>query len=369
MLLLAEVPAVVAPEADDGVVAMGGLLQPVEQAAELRVHERDAGEVGLHGLLPPTGGEDFRVVAVGLGHLHAGGRHVVQVVHAMRRELDGLEWEQVEVFLGHAEGQVRLHETDGEEERFPVRFSELLDAVAGDFEVRHVLVRVRERAELDAADAVVLRAGVKFKTSATAAVAGEVFRPLAIAVVAGVINLPCAEDLVAGLEELRRERLLLRDGGLPILAVVVNARLAGAPTGHECGARGVAHGRGAIGAGEGDAQLREPVNVRRLGLRVAPEVADPVVEVVHGDEEDVGFLGIGGTEAGREGEQAGEQQEETFRGHKCAQVVAGRTRGTEVWLAASWHGYAVADFTVRWTFLTLASHDGTAVPNPAGDAG
>jgi hypothetical protein len=44
---------------------------------------------------------------------------------------------------------------------------------------------------------------------------------------------------------------------------------------------------------ESHAPRREPIHVRRRRLLVATEVAHPVIQVVDGDEEDVGFL-VGG---------------------------------------------------------------------------
>ena len=38
------------------------------------------------------------------------------------------------------------------------------------------------------------------------------------------------------------------------------------------------------------AALGEGIDVRCLGLRMAAEATDPVVEVVHGDEEHIGAL-------------------------------------------------------------------------------
>ena len=91
VVLLAQVPAVVAPEHDDGVVLVGGLVEGVEQAADVHVGVGDRGEVGLHGFLPAAGLEHRLVVALGPGHLHAGRRNVVQVVLAIGRQLDLVE--------------------------------------------------------------------------------------------------------------------------------------------------------------------------------------------------------------------------------------------------------------------------------------
>lgn len=41
--------------------------------------------------------------------------------------------------------------------------------------------------------------------------------------------------------------------------------------------------------GEERAALGEPVNVRRLHLRMPAEAADPVVLIINGEEEDIGL--------------------------------------------------------------------------------
>jgi len=52
-------------------------------------------------------------------------------------------------------------------------------------------------------------------------------------------------------------------------------------------------------------------------LRIAPEVADPVVQVINGDEEDIGPLRFSGVKAGRECKQSREQQRnQTSRSHR-----------------------------------------------------
>ena len=45
--------------------------------------------------------------------------------------------------------------------------------------------------------------------------------------------------------------------------------------------------------GEQHAPLRQPINVRRLHLRIPAETADPIVQVINGDEQDVGAFGGG----------------------------------------------------------------------------
>ena len=70
----------------------------------------------------------------------------------------------------------------------------------------------------------------------------------------------------------------------------------------------------------GDAARGEPVDVRRYRLRVAAEVADPVLQVVDGDEQDVGLGGLGGERA--RGEEKREDEEETGGFHGQAETAS-----------------------------------------------
>jgi hypothetical protein len=54
VLLLAEVPAVVAPEDDDRVVLVRAGVERVDQPADVHVAVRDRRQVALDGLLPPA---------------------------------------------------------------------------------------------------------------------------------------------------------------------------------------------------------------------------------------------------------------------------------------------------------------------------
>ena len=66
--------------------------------------------------------------------------------------------------------------------------------------------------------------------------------------------------------------------------------------------RRIAERRLAMGVAEQGAAPREPVDVGRPRLRMTAEAADPVVQVVDGDEEDVGLApgGRGWTAKDRE---------------------------------------------------------------------
>lgn len=159
VMFFAKVPAVVAPEEDEGVVAVGRLLGRVEEPAEVHVGVGDGSEVGLEGFLPTAGFQQWLVVGVGVGHFDSGGRNVIEVVFELRweHELDG--GKQVVVFLRDGPRPVRRVETDGEDEGFVVFAAELGDAVVGDPVIGQGGVVVFEGLKFDAADAVVFDVG------------------------------------------------------------------------------------------------------------------------------------------------------------------------------------------------------------------
>ena len=52
VLLLPEVPAVIAPKDDYGVASVGRAIECIKYAADLYVGKTDSGEVALYGVLP-----------------------------------------------------------------------------------------------------------------------------------------------------------------------------------------------------------------------------------------------------------------------------------------------------------------------------
>ena len=107
------------------------------------------------GFLPAAGLEHLGMVPLRTGHLQTGFGDVVQIPLLSRRQLDTLQRKLVEVLLRDAERHVRFDIPDCEEERLVMVLRQLVERVAGHFVVRHVLVRVRVRTELDSAHAVI----------------------------------------------------------------------------------------------------------------------------------------------------------------------------------------------------------------------
>ena len=58
--------------------------------------------------------------------------------------------------------------------------------------------------------------------------------------------------------------------------------------GQQTGAGGHANRRLAMGIGEQHASARQAVNVRRLDLRMSVEASHPIIQIVDGDEKDIG---------------------------------------------------------------------------------
>lgn len=71
---------------------------------------------------------------------------------------------------------------------------------------------------------------------------------------------------------------------------------------HDAGAGGVAEHGITMGVGKKGAAFGKGIDVRGLDHGVPAKAADPVVEVVNGDENDVGFAGFIGGSGGHESE-------------------------------------------------------------------
>ena len=120
MFLLTQVPAVIAPEDNEGVVLVGGLVERVDEAAHIHVEVADGGEIALHRFLPAARLDDGLVITIWTCHLHARGRHVVEIVLEHLRQLNRLQRKQVVILPRHVPAHVRLVQSAGQEERLVV---------------------------------------------------------------------------------------------------------------------------------------------------------------------------------------------------------------------------------------------------------
>ena len=236
MLFLAEMPAVVGPQHDDGVVGLAAFVERTEHAAHLRVSEGGRGEITVHCFAPLRVFEYLRVVALRPGHLHAGGRDVVEIVvrHIWQGQFFGVE--QVVIFLRHIPRQVWFVDTAREEERLVVFEAKLSDHPVGDLVVAHFFVRHIERCPVKLrrlGDAVDRSLGWLRIVRLVLGRAGPVSIPRRRIGKRAVINLTRTAGPVAVLHEMLRQRHGIRHGGAPRLAVQVHAGSRGQDTAHQ----------------------------------------------------------------------------------------------------------------------------------------
>ncbi len=79
VLLLAQMPTVIAPQHDDRVVAIRTVFERVDDATDHSIGKCDRRQVALNSLLPLLVGSDMSEIAIGAATL-AGGRKIVEVV-------------------------------------------------------------------------------------------------------------------------------------------------------------------------------------------------------------------------------------------------------------------------------------------------
>ena len=309
--MVAELPAVVTPEHDDRVVGDTGLVEGVEHAADLRVGVTDAGVVAV---AKPAGHVSRQWVA----------RRDVEVLveftvgvsgkrgRAGRQLVDRGPWDrgrivEVPILLRRHERQMRLEESDGEEEGF-VLLGERGDppyrlgggVAVGQFVVGLVahhggrpLARLRPRRVggilLDTAPYLLrglLRPVIRVGIDGLPVGIPVRLAPRAAVLVAAMVNLVERRTVVAiGLEVLR-QRDTVGQRRAEMRLEVEHPGDIGPLAGHQRRPRRAADGLLAVGVPKHDPAGREPVHVGRLG-DVAAVAADVGPQVVHRNHQHV----------------------------------------------------------------------------------
>ena len=139
------------------------------------------------------------MISLGSCHFHSSCRNVVQIIVAVRRELDRLEGEFVEPLFWNTERHVRFHEATGNEVGILTFLFHFIEAVTHDTVVGHFFICVRERAELDPSDTVIFRRGVLPEWPAFSV---KIVCPITAPIGGAVVDLPCSVDPVSGPEEM-----------------------------------------------------------------------------------------------------------------------------------------------------------------------
>ena len=101
VLLLAKMPSVIAPEHDDGVVAMRARFERIEHATQHRIREMNRREIGLNALLPLPMCLNVGEVAIATEFL-AQRRHIIEIALLdAGAGSDRFERKRLKIFLRH----------------------------------------------------------------------------------------------------------------------------------------------------------------------------------------------------------------------------------------------------------------------------
>lgn len=217
---------------------------------------------------------------------------------------------EVEPFFGGEAGDVREEEPGGEEEGAFGFGIEFFDGPFGDLEIALVFVFMWEEAPIDEPH---FTGGIDeflFGEGGTGGAGAEVLEFVVVfgASVVAVVDFACRVGGVAVLLQ-----VLGKGGEVCEFGKVtepggesVDAGGVGAQAHHEAGTGGIAERGLAVGIGEQSAAGGELVDVGGEGVRVTAKAANPVVLVIDGDEDDVGFFGrLDERHEGEEGKQGG----------------------------------------------------------------
>ena len=123
VLLLAKMPSVIGPEDQNRVVAIFAVVERIDHLADHGICKRDGSQIGPHGFTPLAFGYDAVVLFFANGReFLAHGGNIVEVVLGSDRDTDILLRVHVEVRLRSEQRDMRMPESDGEEEGFVMLF-------------------------------------------------------------------------------------------------------------------------------------------------------------------------------------------------------------------------------------------------------
>ena len=195
----------------------------------------------------------------------------------------------LEILLRHIPRQMRLGKPARQEERLVMGPLELGDRPVDDLDVVHLRVVHVQRAP--GGPGGLRQAGLSF-----AHVPGPSrSRRLMIVVPRRRVPDPtgAVEDLAATLSgvamrpEMLHQSYCRRQLFPKLFTVPINAGARRGDAGQQADAGGVAERRRGVGLAKRHAPPRQTIDIGRSRLRVSSQVADPIVEVIYGDEEDI----------------------------------------------------------------------------------
>ena len=318
--LFAEMPAVVAPEDDDGVVQATGGFELAHEASHLAVHETHAGEVGAH--QGPPFVEFAQRAQAWLGELPVQKigklRQVIAVILFDRWHLERSIGIEIKPLLRGVARDMWQAETRSDEEGFVRRRAlQRINGGVGDLPVGVVFVFLGEDAPVHQWMPVwageIGNGCLRLRHGPAIAPFIELHLLIFPTQRAIVIDLPTVESEVTCLREgLRQRHMLLRllhFANARSQAIDASARRTQA--GEQRTARRIAQRCLTMRASKQSAALGQRINRRRLHLRMPTHAANPIVLIIDGDEEDVGPR-VSGVEG--EGEEECEAETEQLHG-------------------------------------------------------
>ena len=102
--------------------------------------------------------------------------------------------------------------------------------------------------------------------------------------------LPGPGGIVSVFAEIRTNRLMTRNDFPPILIIGLHSGSMGCQPRHESRPGRIAHRAGTVSMGKIDRLFRKLNEMGRPCLEMSPQGLDPVIQIIHGNEQDVGFL-------------------------------------------------------------------------------
>ena len=315
--MLAQLPAVVAPENHNRVVREAQLLQLLQQPPDLRVDQADRRVIAVlepsllgfrqSALTRIVRSREIEIVAQLVHRVH-GQRGRAARQKGIRRQRNLVAVIKLPVFAWRDKGQVRPDEARRQKEGL-ILLRELTHGrqrLIGNFAVRratvrHVLDLRRRRAHASdgrraLAVGLHLFAIVSQRPPAFRRPGRGLLRPV-IRLVPRlrignrvVVDFPVGDRVVAMLHELLRQRHDIGNGVAEISDQIPDLRRIGPQPRHDAGPRGIANRLLAVGAIKQNPARRKGVNVRRLD-RLRAITSQLWTQVVHGDEKDIGAIG------------------------------------------------------------------------------
>jgi hypothetical protein len=330
-----------------------GGLERLHQAADLRVHETRAGEIRAAEIAPLVGFFDPLEPRLGQIPVQIPGeaRGVIAVAaQDLGQQLIAVRVEVIPL-LGDVAGHVRQEVAHGQEQRLILAgLLQLFDGPTGDLIVALVLVAMRKHAPVHQWMVAHGRGGNEFLRRLGADAGGgaahcEIFHRLGsragFRLALGLAAAPAAAAggalmknfsrrpgaVAGGLEVLRQRHAVLElRQRAERRRQAVDAGGRRPQPGEQAGARGIAQRRLAMRVEEGGAAPGQRVEVGRPGQRMPAQVADPIVLIINGDEQDVRLAGGRGNGGRTEQNQNREETGERFHDASMRTVTTRVTR-------------------------------------------